>query len=261
SPAIGPATLGQTHALTAASIATPAPAIATPALGQAHALSAVSVSTPVPAIGAVALGQKHVLGAANLATGPPAIAAPALGQAHALTAVGVSTSAPVIGTPALGGVGIVVEGTVSVTLRRKAKVAVTFDQAATVVVDIASVAAVDVTIRPAGTVSVEWKGGLMRKYVRGNLAVIEATFKATDGSNTQPASAWARVSYHRATDRVKVDEIITLTLSSGVWAGTWDTTPAAPGCVDWYAKGEGSLAAADEGKIEVVAGPANKPHP
>lgn len=97
-------------------------------------------------------------------------------------------------------------------------------------------------------------------FVRRNAITISATFKATDGSLTQPTVVTAVVVYK---DLSGVTQRTTLTmtqvlLGSSTWSVNWDSTAAGQGLVQYAVYGTGALVAADQGQFDIKANAANQ---
>lgn len=98
----------------------------------------------------------------------------------------------------------------------------------------------------------------MTIYIRKNIATLNLTFTASDGSATQPSAAKARFVYNDLSGASHVDTIdLTLNPTTNTWQGTWDTSNSGDGTVSWMAWGFGTLQAADQGTFEVSANAAN----
>jgi hypothetical protein len=98
----------------------------------------------------------------------------------------------------------------------------------------------------------------MTVFIRKNLLVATATFVAADGTNTQPSTATLALNYNDisgVTQNVQVP--MTFNSVSDDWIGTWDTSNAKYGNVDWMIFGVGSLQAATQGSIQIEANKAN----
>ena len=94
-------------------------------------------------------------------------------------------------------------------------------------------------------------------FIRGNLIEIVSSFKASDGSNTEPTTATATISYTDTAGDAQTDEITMVKLANGNWRAIWDSSGAAPCTVDWCAEAAGALVAVDQGTFKLVANSAN----
>lgn len=92
-------------------------------------------------------------------------------------------------------------------------------------------------------------------YIRGETVEIEATFTDKDGDALTPSSVTVYFAYEDA--GVDTTATVSLTLSSGVWTGSWDTSPADPGTIYWHLRTEGSTKAAEQGHFTLKANEAN----
>jgi len=72
------------------------PAIQAPTVGQTHLLSAANLATAPPAVGSPTFASTHVLAANGIATSSPLILSPTLVQTHILTAGNIATSSPLV---------------------------------------------------------------------------------------------------------------------------------------------------------------------
>lgn len=102
----------------------------------------------------------------------------------------------------------------------------------------------------------------MSVYIRKNLLVATATFVAADGSDAQPSLANLVVNYNDISG-VNRSVVVPMIYTAGdddtvgTWAGTWDSSASKTGNVDWMIYGVGSLQAATQGSIQIVANSAN----
>lgn len=99
----------------------------------------------------------------------------------------------------------------------------------------------------------------MASYVRGNVAVVKATFLASDGTATQPGGVSAYFNY---TNRSNVDTTTTVAATydaeDKVWTAQFDTTPVKSNTqVKWTVEGTTPLKGASEGAFFVKANSAN----
>lgn len=109
-------------------------------------------------------------------------------------------------------------------------------------------------------------------FTRKNLLVVTASFVAANGSGTQPTEAIAVVNYSdRITKKRTVANVglafnATLTttdcdgnpvVQTNVWTGSWDSSAAADGVVEWLVYGDGALQAASQGRFNLLANLAN----
>lgn len=96
----------------------------------------------------------------------------------------------------------------------------------------------------------------MAKFVRKNKIVVSGTFVAADGSGTQPTSAEAVLTYTNLSGTTSTDTVA-LTNTAGVWKGSWDSSNAGPGSVEWTIFGYGALVAALDGSFVIKANKSN----
>lgn len=109
-------------------------------------------------------------------------------------------------------------------------------------------------------------------FVRKNLLVVSASFKAADGSATQPTEAIAVINYRDRVTKVRTQGTVALTFNAtlnsvdacgnavvltNIWTGQWDSSAACDGIVEWLVYGDGSLQAADQGRFNLLANLAN----
>jgi hypothetical protein len=98
----------------------------------------------------------------------------------------------------------------------------------------------------------------MAVYVRKNSLIFTAVFSAADGTATQPTNVYARLRF-KNTSGATTEVSIPLTYGStgNNWTGSWDSSAAAQGNVDWVVYGNGSLEAAQQGSFQISANSAN----
>ncbi len=98
----------------------------------------------------------------------------------------------------------------------------------------------------------------MPAFVRKNLIVATAAFTAADGSSTQPSTVELVVNYNDISG-VSQTTSVSMTFNSMTddWVGTWDTSAAKGGTVEWLIYGTGSLQAAAQGSFLIQANTAN----
>jgi len=96
----------------------------------------------------------------------------------------------------------------------------------------------------------------MQKFVRGNNIVCSGTFTPASGSSA-PTSAVAILTYKDATTGLATSSTVSLTLSSGVWSGTWNSLLSQEGIVEWRIQASGVLQAAAQGQFLLQANDAN----
>ena len=95
------------------------------------------------------------------------------------------------------------------------------------------------------------------RFVRKNALVCSGVFTAVDGDLTaQPTNAELVVAYISAAG-VAATQTIELAVTDGVWSGSWDSSVAGPGRVDWMVHCWNGLVAAAQGSFEVIANAAN----
>ncbi len=92
-------------------------------------------------------------------------------------------------------------------------------------------------------------------YIRGETVEVEATFTDKDGDTLTPSSVTMYFKY--CDSGVDTTATVTLTLSSGVWTGSWDSAPADEGTIYWHLRTAGSTKAAEDGHFTLKANDAN----
>jgi hypothetical protein len=98
----------------------------------------------------------------------------------------------------------------------------------------------------------------MEAIVRKNEVVFTGTFTAQDGSTTQPTSAEVVCTYTNLSGGTSTDvTALSYNLTTNTWAGTWDSSNAAAGIVEYTVYGYGSLIAALDGRLRVTANASN----
>jgi hypothetical protein len=98
----------------------------------------------------------------------------------------------------------------------------------------------------------------MEVIARKNDVIFTGTFTAADGSTTQPTNAETVCTYTNRSGGVSTD-VTTMTYSAAanVWTGTWDSSNAAPGIVEYTIYGYGALVAALDGRLRITANASN----
>lgn len=95
------------------------------------------------------------------------------------------------------------------------------------------------------------------RFVRKNALVCNGVFTAVEGDLTaQPNNAELVVAYTN-TAGAPATQTIELSVADGVWSGSWDSSVAGPGRVDWMVHCWNGLVAAAQGSFEVIANSAN----
>jgi hypothetical protein len=97
------------------------------------------------------------------------------------------------------------------------------------------------------------------QFVRGNLMVCSGQFYPVDPtSSAAPATVVATLNYTNISG-TRSEDIVTLTLGAdGVtWSGSWDSTNAGAGTVDWKLQTSNGLQAAAQGSFDILANRAN----
>lgn len=99
----------------------------------------------------------------------------------------------------------------------------------------------------------------MTTFTKGELVVFRETFRATDGSTTQPTTVNAYVYYTNDSNVVTTDIVpATMDATTKIWSATWDTERAKGNTqVYWAMKGTGSLQGAKQGDFFIKANAAN----
>lgn len=92
-------------------------------------------------------------------------------------------------------------------------------------------------------------------FVRKNLLVLTVTVTPATGSS-QPNTVQAELQFP-VLDGTRSTALISLSLSDGVWTGTWDSSAAGQGTVYWVAYASGVVQAAAQGQFEICANAAN----
>lgn len=110
----------------------------------------------------------------------------------------------------------------------------------------------------------------MARFVRRGLLTISGTFQMNDNLDVdeipppsppvpapQPANATCQLSYTNSLNQPTVFSFPLLMNPDGSWSGTWDSTDAGPGRVEWVVFSTGGVVAATQGFFELVANDAN----
>lgn len=93
------------------------------------------------------------------------------------------------------------------------------------------------------------------QYVRGETIEMSWTFTDSDGASATPSGVTVYVHYF--VDNVATTATETLSLVSGAWTGTWDSSVADPGTVDMHLRTTGGSIAAEDWRITLKANDAN----
>lgn len=93
------------------------------------------------------------------------------------------------------------------------------------------------------------------RVVGGNEVLFSGTFTAPSGS-AAPANAEVILTYTNRSGATQVDTV-TMTEASGVWSGTWDSSSAAAGDVEWVAYCWNGLKASTQGEFQIKRNGAN----
>ncbi len=94
------------------------------------------------------------------------------------------------------------------------------------------------------------------KIIRGSVVRFRATFVDPLNVALAPTSAATRVWYLDRSGASKVDEVA-MTQDGLAWVGVWDTTPAAPGEIDWTITCAGPVQGAKDGQFVLAANKSN----
>ena len=97
----------------------------------------------------------------------------------------------------------------------------------------------------------------MSRFVRKNSIICATTFTANDGSGLQPSTAEAVLVYKNTAGQLQTDTVPLALGADNVWSGSWDSSNAAAGKVEWVITCSGPLQAATEGVFHVLANKAN----
>lgn len=98
----------------------------------------------------------------------------------------------------------------------------------------------------------------MPLFVRKNIVTFTVTFAASDGTATQPSAASAMLSYKDlAGSQHNASIPLVYSSATNTWSGTWDSSAAGEGTVEWMIYGYGTLQAADQGSFAISANAAN----
>ena len=97
----------------------------------------------------------------------------------------------------------------------------------------------------------------MTTFTRGNVIDFSATFTSTDAPGATPSAVGLTLSY--LVNGAPTRQVLAMTLVSGAWTVTWDSSAADGGSVDWVAKATGGLIAATQGTITLLSNRANSP--
>lgn len=100
----------------------------------------------------------------------------------------------------------------------------------------------------------------MASYVRGNRIICSGTFKASDGSATQPVSAELLLRYTDVNGDMAEDVLpMTLNTQTKIWSAGWDSRLTVGGVVEWVMRSVIGLQAAAQGRFVIRANSANDP--
>jgi hypothetical protein len=84
------------------------------------------------------------------------------------------------------------------------------------------------------------------------------TSEDTEPTSTQPTSVTCQLSYTDVHGNAALDSVGMSIDANSIWSGTWDSTPAGPGRVEWvvFSRGNG-VVASTEGSFQLEANSAN----
>lgn len=97
----------------------------------------------------------------------------------------------------------------------------------------------------------------MTEFTRKNVLTFSTLFTPNDGSTTQPGAATTVLVFKGPNGKQTVDLPMTLNLTTGQWAATWDSSACVEGTVSWMVYGYGTLQAATQGEFQINANAAN----
>lgn len=86
---------------------------------------------------------------------------------------------------------------------------------------------------------------------QGNSALFTAEFFDSDGNTTTPSGATVSLSYTNLSN-VSVTETVTMSVTGSFFTGTWSSTSANYGLVDWTITATGNSTASQEGQIRII---------
>lgn len=99
----------------------------------------------------------------------------------------------------------------------------------------------------------------MAKFVRKNLLILTGRFIPKDGSTSAPNYVSAVLTYTNTVGLPQTDTVaLSLNATTNTWLGTWDSSNAKEGRVDWMLYSTGPVQASTEGYFMVVANAANR---
>ena len=97
----------------------------------------------------------------------------------------------------------------------------------------------------------------MSEFTRKNTLQCSGTFTPVNGVGA-PASAEAVLVYTNTSGATQTDRVaLTLGTDGVTWTGLWDSSAAAPGCVQWAIHCWNGLQAAIDGEFTIKANAAN----
>lgn len=110
----------------------------------------------------------------------------------------------------------------------------------------------------------------MARFVRRSLIKFSSTFQLqdddsnddatapdNDADDAQPLNATCQLSYKNSLKQAVITSFGLVKDSNNVWSGTWDSTDAAPGRIEWVIFSTGGVVAAAEGSFQLFANDAN----
>lgn len=98
----------------------------------------------------------------------------------------------------------------------------------------------------------------MTSFVRGNKIICSGTFKAADGSATQPSDAELLLRYSDVNGDI-AEQVLPMTMNATtkIWSAEWDSRLTSGGPVEWVIRSVTGLQAATQGQFTIKANAAN----
>lgn len=96
---------------------------------------------------------------------------------------------------------------------------------------------------------------LVKNVIRGNQVTFKTTFYDADNNVLSPTTPTLTVYYKSNNQYVTVTS--NLSLSGDLWVGSWDSSNADVGIVEWHISGGTGTAVAEDGDFRIIANKAN----
>lgn len=96
---------------------------------------------------------------------------------------------------------------------------------------------------------------LVKNVIRGNKVTFKTSFLDADNNALNPTTPTLTVYYKSNNEYITVTS--NLTLTDALWVGSWDSSNADVGIVEWHISGGAGTAVAEDGDFRILANKAN----